>query len=115
MKIKQIPHKRKMLISEIKIPKSFLASTPSTDKFIYCNDFYEKNGFLDRDIILNQNGYLIDGYIAYLVAKSKGVEKVAVLQINIKVKYDQSKVIPIKIKLSLKERLSGKTIRYVKL
>ena len=106
--IKQRPHSYNEYVSKIRISKSFRATTPNIDKTVYANTFYEQFGYFDQPIILNQNGYLIDGYIRYLVAKAHKLEKVPVIRIDVKV--EEREPLPVTIRLSLKERLFGKLV-----
>lgn len=65
-----------MLLSDIKIPEDFLASQPRQSKIQDCATYYAQNGALDRDIILDSDGFLVDGYIGYLVLLANGVAEV---------------------------------------
>lgn len=107
-KVYQYANNRVIPLSEIKIPKSYFESAPSVDKLTYAREFYETYGFIDQPILLNNNGYLFDGYIRYLVAKERGLEKVPVIQIKAKIR--TPKPLPVTIHLSLKERLFGKLV-----
>ena len=62
----------KIKFSDIKISDGFAASTPTESKMEECKQFYETHGTLDRWIVINNNNYLIDGYIGYLVLKNAG-------------------------------------------
>ena len=104
-KIYQHAVDRTMSLSEIKVPKSFLRTTPDPNKVAFVRAFYETHGFLDQPILLNNNGYLFDGYTRYLVALEHNLEPVSVVQIKAKFKTTK---IPVTIFLSLKERLLGK-------
>lgn len=61
-------------IKDIRISKEFEASTPRGEKIKRKLGYYDRNGHLPEDIILNDNNVLIDGYITYLVAQIKGIE-----------------------------------------
>jgi len=63
-----------MRLSEIKIPTDFESSTPNTYKYNKCERYYKENYKQDRYLIVNENNYLIDGYIMYLVLKNNGAE-----------------------------------------
>jgi len=106
--IKLYSHQHTVQLKSIKVNKAFRATTPSTDKVVYCEQFYLKNGFFDRDIIINQNGYIMDGYIAYLVAKAHNVEKIKVIQIVPKLIESKPFTVTAVVRLTLKERLLGK-------
>ena len=66
-------------LDDIRIKESFTRSIPDSMKIARCRRNYEKYGELDRKIILDDNNFLIDGYIAYLVAKENGIEVVDVI------------------------------------
>lgn len=71
-----------MKISDIKIQESFKATTPSDKKLQKCREYYKKYGSIDREIVVNKNSYLLDGYIGYLVLMENSVEDVEVISIN---------------------------------
>ena len=63
-----------MRLSEIKIPEDFKSSIPNTYKYNKCERYYKENNKQDRYLVVNENNYLIDGYIMYLVLKNNGDE-----------------------------------------
>lgn len=67
--------------SEVKITKAFSQHMPRFEKLKSCVDFYRKNDYFDRQIIVDADGYLHDGYCAYLVAVLAGVAEVKVLMV----------------------------------
>lgn len=107
-KVYQYANNRTIPLSEIKIPKSYLESTPDPSTVAFAKAFYETYGFIDQPILLNNNGYLFDGYIRYLVAKEHGVISVPVIMVKSKIK--KSKPIPVTVRLTLKERICGKVV-----
>ena len=64
-----------MKIEDIIISKSFAETSPSKWKLAKCRTYYEANGEFDREIVLNTKKVLIDGYVAYLIAKEKGINR----------------------------------------
>ncbi len=72
----------KMKLSDIKIPRIFTEHDPKIHKVIDCRKHWITYHTQDRYLILNKNGYLINGYIMYLVLKEQGVEEVEVKLIN---------------------------------
>ena len=68
--------------SEVKITKAFSQHMPRLSKLKTCVDFYRKNRCFDRQIIVDGEGYLHDGYCAYLVAVLAGVAEIKVLMIE---------------------------------
>lgn len=65
----------------VKISDSFLKSKPSAKKLMKAIKYFEKYGRIDKPIVLN-NGVLVDGYIRYLVADIKGLEKVPYVELQ---------------------------------
>lgn len=57
---------RKMKLSEIKISESFANTIPSEEKMSECREFWRLERKQDRPIVLNNKGYLVDGYVMYL-------------------------------------------------
>ena len=72
----------KMKLSEIKISNAFTATTPKDDKLNACRNYWKENHEQDRDIVVNKNNVLIDGYIQYLVLKENGVGEVFVKKLG---------------------------------
>lgn len=71
-----------MLTDEIKITSAFSQSMPRLSKLLACADFYRTNGRFDRQIIIDSDKYLHDGYCAYLTAKLLGVQTVKALMVS---------------------------------
>lgn len=69
---------RRMKISKIKISKAFTNTTPSEEKMNECRKFWEMCNKQDRYVVVNKKGYLIDGYVQYLVLKENGIEDVEI-------------------------------------
>lgn len=107
-RIYQKAFSKEMPLSEIKVPKSFEETKPSPVKVFYASEFYERNGYFDKTIILDNNGYIIHGYIRYLVAKCHELESVPVVQVVAYTKSSKRKPISVTVRLTLWERLSGK-------
>lgn len=68
----------KVNISDIKIQPEYEKTRPSKAKLKECEDFYLKYHKLDRYIGINSDGYLVDGYVGYLVAKKFGLQIVKI-------------------------------------
>lgn len=66
-------------IEDIVIQDSFKSSPPSTYKIAKCYGCYRKNKVFDRDIIINKDNVLTDGYVAYLVAKMFDIKTLSVV------------------------------------
>lgn len=58
-----------MKLSEIKIHNSFVETTPSERKIEECRNNWEKYKRQDRYIVVDNEGFLIDGYVQYLILK----------------------------------------------
>lgn len=67
-----------MKLSDIKISSAFADSTPKEYKMKECRDNWNEYHQQDRWIVVDDNGYLIDGYIMYLVLKENNVEEAKV-------------------------------------
>ena len=67
-----------MKLSDIKISSSFAATLPKEEKLNTCREYWNKNHKQDRDIVVNKDGILVDGYVQYLVLKEASVEDVNV-------------------------------------
>lgn len=66
-------------VSDIIIQKSFKYKLPMPWKIKRCYGFYRKYHKFDRYVELNENYELVDGYVAYLVAKMLDIETVPTL------------------------------------
>ena len=67
-----------MKLSDIKISSAFAESVPSEKKMEECRDNWNTFERQDRWIVVDQNGYLIDGYVMYLVLKENNIEETKV-------------------------------------
>lgn len=76
-------------LSSIKIPKSYAVTTPSEKKVRTKRKKYRKGKL--RAITINTDGFLINGYINYLILKENNVEDAEVNIVDIK-KNDNSNV-----------------------
>ena len=74
MKIKQ------MKVKDINIKDSFKKTQPNRQKMKEKWFFYRGTGRLESDIIVDKNGYLVDGYTSYLIAEADGIKKVEVVE-----------------------------------
>lgn len=66
---------RKIKLSDIKISPAFAESTPHEEKMNECRNNYLTYHRQDRVIVVDHDGYLIDGYVMYLILKELGVEE----------------------------------------
>ena len=65
-------------LSDIKITKYFKQKPPNPEKIKTCYAFYRYHKRLDRDLVVDANKCLVDGYVGYLVAKMFGIRNVYV-------------------------------------
>lgn len=63
----------------LKVLSKFKTVNPSPDKVITCLTNYQKDGKLDRDIVVNCNNQIKDGYVAFLVANYLGLNELNVI------------------------------------
>jgi hypothetical protein len=68
-------------LDEIKISKHFLESKPRESKVEKAVRYLEKNGRLDKPIVLNK-GILVDNYARYLAAKLKGLREIPYVELQ---------------------------------
>lgn len=68
-----------MKLSDIKIRDSFKRTLPNQSKLDDCRDYFKRHGCIDRELVLNKYGYLIDGYVGYLVLLENGVAETDVV------------------------------------
>lgn len=71
-----------MKLSDIKVPKSFAATTPKEEKMSLCRDFWNNNHKQIKDIVVNKDNILVDGYVQYLVLKENGVDDAEVVKLS---------------------------------
>ena len=65
----------KIELKDIIIPEKFAKSYPSDYKFNRIREKYRRGENIENDIIVNASGYLVDGYIRYLVLMENGIEQ----------------------------------------
>jgi hypothetical protein len=65
-------------LTKILINRDWKGTTPAPGKVMDAMQVYVATKMFDRDIIVDQSLRLIDGYVAYIVAKEFGIEKVEV-------------------------------------
>lgn len=64
-----------MKLNDIMIQTRFMKQDPSLEKLCKCKRYYKKHKQLDREIVVDQNGVLLDGYVGYLVLRENGVSE----------------------------------------
>ncbi|MDT3766392.1 hypothetical protein [Priestia filamentosa] len=68
-----------MTLEDIKVPETFLKFTPGMAKQKAVEESIEKNGTVDKPIIINPDTHeLLDSYSRYYVAKQKKLDRVPV-------------------------------------
>ena len=76
--LKEEEGERIMKIDDIKIYPCFAAHSPKAEKMAQKEQYFAETGLLQSQIILDGNGYLIDGFTSYLLAKKYGIRTVPV-------------------------------------
>ena len=71
-------------LDKINVPANFRNTIPAAKKIAERLTCYQKAGAFDREIILDENYNLIDGYSTYLVCKMLGLNKVRALRIKVR-------------------------------
>lgn len=69
-----------MKLSKIKIKESFKKTQPKGWKMKERWEYYRSNNTFYSPIVINEKGYLVDGYISYLIAKTDGLKEVEVFR-----------------------------------
>ena len=72
----------KMKLSDVKVLKSFASTTPKEEKMSVCRDFWNNNYKQIKNIVVNNDNVLVDGYVQYLVLKENSVENADVLKLG---------------------------------
>ena len=67
-----------MLLSDIKIYPAFGETQPGYNKMEWKRQYLEDNGTFQSEIVIDEDGYLIDGFTSYLLAKEHGITDVPV-------------------------------------
>ena len=62
-----------MKLENIIIPNTFQEKHPKKDKMDECRAYYESYGKLDREIVVDHENVLIDGYVGYLVLQENNI------------------------------------------
>lgn len=65
----------KTKLNDIHITPVFKHSYPSDKKLLKCMTHFAKYRKLDRDIVLDENNILVDGYVGYLTLMKLGIKK----------------------------------------
>lgn len=68
--------------SNIKVPRSFEKKLPSTQKIAERINAYRKTGAFDREVIVDKDNNLVDGYTVYLVCKMLGIDRIRCIKIK---------------------------------
>lgn len=68
-----------MRVEDIKVTKAFKDTVPTPEKFAKCLSYYKEHQEFDRDIVLSESGYILDGYVAFCVARAIGLKTVSVI------------------------------------
>ena len=71
---------KKMKFKDIKIKDSFKKTQPSRQKMKNYWFYYRQTGELHSDIVVDREGYLLDGYTSYLIAEADGIKKIEVIE-----------------------------------
>ena len=88
-------------IDRINVPYCVKQSLPKSDKIEKRYRFYKQTGEFDREIIIDEEYNLVDGYSTYLVCKMLDIQKIRVLRIIV----DDERVKELEKKLAESERL----------
>lgn len=76
--LKEDEGERIVKIEDIKIYPCFVSHSPKAEKMEQKEQYFEETAILQSQIILDRNGYLIDGFTSYLLARKYGIRTVSV-------------------------------------
>lgn len=62
-----------MKLEEIRIPIAFKQSKPNDTKLNTEREYYKVHKTISKPIMVTTNGFIIDGYVKYLILKENGV------------------------------------------
>jgi hypothetical protein len=88
-------------IDRIKVSDCIKKSLPKPDKIEQRYRFYKQTGEFDREIIIDEEYNLVDGYSTYLICKMLDIQKVRALRIIV----DDEQVKELEKKLEESNRL----------
>lgn len=66
-------------LSEIIVPRMFESNLPQPEKIYECYSRYRRFGKFDRDIVVGNDNFIYDGYVALLVARMLKIETLSVV------------------------------------
>lgn len=69
-----------MKLKDIKIKEEFKKTPPGDRKMKHKWFYYRKTGNLESPIVIDKEGYLVDGYTSYLIAEADGIKRVEVTE-----------------------------------
>ena len=96
-------------IDRIRVRKCIKNSLPTPDKIEKRYRFYKQTGEFDREIIIDEDYNLVDGYSTYLICKMLDIQKVRALRIIV----DDDRVKELEKKLAESERLRLEVYREI--
>lgn len=73
---------QRIKLSDVKISNMFKISSPNEKKMNRVRNKYLQTGIQDKPIVLDENGYLVDGYVRYLILKDFGTEYINCIHRN---------------------------------
>ena len=94
-------------LRDIKIQNGFLLSKPSREKFERIEKDFLSGKPISKDIIIDQDNQLIDGYIRYLVLRKYGVLSAEITMIYVPLEHRKKNI---SIKSKTKKRKKSKYI-----
>ncbi len=101
-----------MKLDSIIIPSTFQEKRPAKYKMDECRYYYEEHGKLDREIVVDHEGVLIDGYVGYLVLQEHNVMEADVKVAN-RIAYQKSRNYHNTETMYVYGRHAGKQAEYV--
>ena len=69
-------------LKNIKIQENFEKNQPKVQKMLEKINYFLENGKFEQPIVINKEGYLVDGYTTYLICRFNGRKYVNVKRIK---------------------------------
>lgn len=69
-------------LKNIKIQENFEKNQPKVPKMLEKINYFLENGKFEQPIVINKEGYLVDGYTTYLICRFNGRKYVNVKRIK---------------------------------
>lgn len=74
--------KERLRMSDIKVSMAFQRAFPADEKMQKCREYYQQYGTIDREIVVDANNYIVDGYVGFLVLMENDIRSTVVTRVT---------------------------------